>query len=116
MPCLHSLSIHGCRDLDWQSLLVVLRGLTLANLKHLQFYDMPEEFALAPYPYSCSSMRNGIPPEHFEEVMQRIPEVYFNWWEEDHWERYDLSLDSYNVIQEREMRLFWDPLDFGGFM
>ncbi|KAL3727998.1 hypothetical protein ACJRO7_032702 [Eucalyptus globulus] len=99
MPCLQNLIIVGCRHLDWQSLLVVIRG--LVNLKHLQFYEMPEEFALAFYPYSSNRMRKGILQEHYEEVMERNPEVYFFWWKEDHRERHDLSLDSYNVIKGR---------------
>ncbi|KAF7848125.1 hypothetical protein BT93_L2272 [Corymbia citriodora subsp. variegata] len=123
MPCLESLSIHECRHLDWQSLLLVLHGLTLANLKRLQFYDMPEEIAIALYPYGSSRFRKGILQVHYEEVMERIPEVYFNWWEEDHWERYDLSFDSYQVIESRvtshvkvlpqvkkEPRSKWTPL------
>ncbi|XP_039156132.1 disease resistance protein RPM1 [Eucalyptus grandis] len=101
MPCLQSLSIHGCRHLDWQSLVLVLHGLTLANLNRLQFYDMPEEFVLALYPCRSSTIRKGILQELYEEVMERIPEVYFNWWEEDHWMRYDLSFDSYQVIKSR---------------
>ncbi|KAF8017625.1 hypothetical protein BT93_H2731 [Corymbia citriodora subsp. variegata] len=96
MPCLRSLIIHGCRHLDWQSILVVIHGLTL--LKHLQFAEMPKEFACAFYPYSSSKMREGILQEYYEEMITRVPEVYFCWWEEDHWERYDLSLDSYNAI------------------
>ncbi|KAL3728002.1 hypothetical protein ACJRO7_032706 [Eucalyptus globulus] len=101
MPCLQSLIIVGCRHLDWQSLLVVICG--LANLKHLQFYEMPEEFALVFYPYSRNKMRKGILQEHYEEVMECNPEVYFFWWKEDHKERHDLSLDSYNVIKGRVM-------------
>ncbi|XP_039156291.1 disease resistance protein PIK6-NP-like [Eucalyptus grandis] len=97
MPCLQSLIIVGCRHLDWQSLLVVIRG--LANLKHLQFYEMPEEFALAFYPYSHNRIRKGILQKHYEEVMERNPKVYFFWWKEDHRERHDLSLDSYEVIK-----------------
>ncbi|KAF7851410.1 hypothetical protein BT93_L3999 [Corymbia citriodora subsp. variegata] len=96
MPCLRSLIIHGCRHLDWQSILVVIHGLAL--LKHLQFAEMPKEFACAFYPYSSSQMREGILQEYYEEMITRVPEVYFGWWEEDHWERYDLSLDSYNAI------------------
>ncbi|XP_010027152.2 disease resistance protein RPM1 [Eucalyptus grandis] len=101
MPCLQSLIIIGCKHLDWQSLLVVIRG--LANLKHLQFYEMPEEFALAFYPYSHNIMRKGIMQEHYEEVMERNPKVYFFWWKEDHRERHDLSLNSYEVIKGRVM-------------
>ncbi|KAF8017619.1 hypothetical protein BT93_H2725 [Corymbia citriodora subsp. variegata] len=48
MPCLQRLIIGRCRQLDWQSLVVVTRGLTL--LKYLRFLEMPEEFALAFYP------------------------------------------------------------------
>lgn len=92
MPCLQSLSIHGCRHLLGYSLLLVLRGLTLANLKRLQFYDMPEEFVLALYP------RKGILQEY--EVMEHIPEVYFNRWEKDHWMPYDLRFDSLSGHQE----------------
>ncbi|XP_030520512.2 disease resistance protein RPM1-like [Rhodamnia argentea] len=99
MPCLQSLDIAGCRHLDWQSLLVVIRG--LANLKELQFFEMPEEFALAFYPYSSSRTREGILQECYDEVMERNPEVYFLWCVEDQWERFDLSLDSHNVIQGR---------------
>ncbi|KAF8020715.1 hypothetical protein BT93_G1217 [Corymbia citriodora subsp. variegata] len=101
MPCLQSLIIHRCRHLDWQSLLVVTRGLTL--LKYLQFREMPEEFALAFYPYGSNRMREGILQEYYEEVMGRNPEVYFSWWEEDQWVRYDLSLDCYNAIKGRVM-------------
>ncbi|KAF8015246.1 hypothetical protein BT93_H0906 [Corymbia citriodora subsp. variegata] len=125
MPCLESLSIHECRHLDWQSLLLVLRGLTLANLKRLQFYDMPEKFALSLYPYRSSTKSKGILREYYEAAMERIPEVYFNWWEEDHWERYDLSFVSYQVIENRvkshvevlpqvkkEPRSKWTPLKY----
>ncbi|KAF8015245.1 hypothetical protein BT93_H0905 [Corymbia citriodora subsp. variegata] len=101
MPCLQSLSIRRCEHLEWQSLLVVIRGLTL--LTNLQFDEMPEEFALAFYPYSSNRMRKGILQEYYEEVMERNPEVYFSWRKEDHWERHDLSLDSYNAIKGRVM-------------
>ncbi|KAF8017624.1 hypothetical protein BT93_H2730 [Corymbia citriodora subsp. variegata] len=101
MPCLQSLNIWRCEHLEWQSLLVVIRGLTL--LTNLQFDDMPEEFALAFYPYSSNRMRKGILQEYYEEVMERNPEVYFSWRKEDHWERHDLSLDSYNAINGRVM-------------
>ncbi|KAI6692711.1 hypothetical protein NL676_020421 [Syzygium grande] len=103
MPFLQRLIIRGCRHLDWQSLLVVIRGLTLANLKHLRFYEMPEEFVLVFYPYNDSRMMEGILQEYYEEVMERNPEVYFLWWKEDHWERYDISLDCYNLIRGRVM-------------
>ncbi|KAF8017614.1 hypothetical protein BT93_H2720 [Corymbia citriodora subsp. variegata] len=102
MPCLQSLSIERCRHLDWQSLLVVIRSLTL--LKHLRFHEMPEEFAFAFYPYGSSRMmREGILKEYYEDVMQRNPKVDFVWWEEDHWQWYDLSLDCYNAIKGRLM-------------
>ncbi|XP_030442186.2 disease resistance protein RPM1-like [Syzygium oleosum] len=101
MLCLQSLFIGGCRHLDWKSLMVVIRG--LVNLKHLQFSDMPEEFALAFYPDNSSRMTEGILQECFEELMERNPEVYFIWRKENHWERHDLSLDSYNIIQGRVM-------------
>lgn len=100
MPRLQSLLIYGCRKLDWQSVLVVIHGLTL--LKLLQFYDMPEEFALAFYPYSNSIIGKGILQEYYEEVMKRNPEVYF-YWAKEYWERHDLNLDSYNVIKGRVM-------------
>ncbi|KAI6692727.1 hypothetical protein NL676_020437 [Syzygium grande] len=102
MPCLQSLEINQCRHLEWQSLLVVIRGLAL--LKSLQFGEMPEEFALAFYPYGNSGMREGILQEYYEEVMERNPEVYFLWWKENHWVQYDLSLNCYNLIQRRVMR------------
>ncbi|KAF8017803.1 hypothetical protein BT93_H2873 [Corymbia citriodora subsp. variegata] len=90
MPRLQSLIIDGCMHLDWQSLLVVIHGLTL--LKHLRFREMPKEFALAFYPDSSSRMmREGILQEYYDEVMERIPEVYFDWWKKDHQVRYDLS-------------------------
>ncbi|XP_048134099.1 disease resistance protein RPM1-like [Rhodamnia argentea] len=101
MPCLESLSIVGCRHLDWQSLLVVIRS--LASLKDLEFFGMPEEFALAFYPQSSSGMREGIVQECYEEVMERNPEVSFIWQIEDHWEIHDLSIQSYNVIKGRAM-------------
>ncbi|KAK3418335.1 hypothetical protein EUGRSUZ_H04288 [Eucalyptus grandis] len=102
MPCLQSLFIYRCKHLDWQLLLVVIHGLTI--LKYLQFREIPEEFALAFYPYSSSRMmREGIMQKCYEEVMERNSEVYFVWWEEDHWELYDLSLDSYNAIKGRVM-------------
>ncbi|KAF8017818.1 hypothetical protein BT93_H2885 [Corymbia citriodora subsp. variegata] len=101
MPCLQTLIIRRCRQLDWRSLLVVTRGLTL--LKYLRFREMPEEFALAFYPYGSNRMRKGILQEYYEEVMGRNPEVYFSWWEEDQWVRYDLSLDCYNAIKGRVM-------------
>ncbi|KAF8017804.1 hypothetical protein BT93_H2874 [Corymbia citriodora subsp. variegata] len=103
MPSLRSLFIDKCRLLDWQSFLVVIHSLTLANLKHLRFDEMPEEFALAFYPYNIGIIREGILQEYYEEVMERNPEVYFSWWKEDHYERHDLSLDSYNVIKGRVM-------------
>ncbi|XP_048134078.1 disease resistance protein RPM1-like [Rhodamnia argentea] len=102
MPCLQSLVIAGCRHLDWQSLLVVIRD--LSNLEELQFYEMPEEFALAFYPNSRSRTREGIGQECYEEVMGRNPEVRFFWEKGDRWEKHDLSLDSYNVIQDRVTR------------
>ncbi|KAL3728003.1 hypothetical protein ACJRO7_032707 [Eucalyptus globulus] len=102
MPCLQSLFIYRCKHLDWQLLLVVIHNLTI--LKYLQFREIPEEFALAFYPYSSSRMmREGILQKCYEEVMERNPEVYFVWWEEDHWELYDLSLDSYNAIKGKVM-------------
>ncbi|KAF8017621.1 hypothetical protein BT93_H2727 [Corymbia citriodora subsp. variegata] len=101
MPCLQSLIIHRCRRLDWQSLLVVTRGLTL--LKDLRFWEMPEEFALAFYPYGSNRMREGILQDYHEELMKRIPEVYFTWWEEDRWVRYGLSLGCYDAIKGRVM-------------
>ncbi|KAI6692716.1 hypothetical protein NL676_020426 [Syzygium grande] len=101
MPCLQSLFIIRCRHLDWQSLLVVIRS--LANLKHLQFHEMLEEFALAFYPDSSNRMREGILQECYEELMERNPEVYFIRRKENHWERHDLSLDSYDIIQGRVM-------------
>ncbi|KAI6692712.1 hypothetical protein NL676_020422 [Syzygium grande] len=97
MPCLQSVVIGRCRHLDWQSLLVVICGLTL--LKSLRIGEMPEEFALAFYPYSSTRMREGILQEYYEEVMERNLEVGFIWWKDDHWEVHDLSLDSYNVIE-----------------
>ncbi|XP_030520503.2 disease resistance protein RPM1-like [Rhodamnia argentea] len=102
MPCLQFLRIAGCRHLDWQSLLVVIRG--LANLEELQFYEMPEEFALAFYPNSRSRPREGILQECYEEVMGRNPQVRFFRRGGDRWEKLDLSLDSYNVIQDRVTR------------
>ncbi|XP_048134047.1 disease resistance protein RPM1-like [Rhodamnia argentea] len=101
MPCLESLSIVGCSRLDWQSLLVVIRG--LANLKDLKFFGMPEEFALAFYPQSSSGMREGVVQECYEEVMERNPRVSFIWQIEGHWEMHDLSIQSYNVIKGRAM-------------
>ncbi|XP_048134117.1 disease resistance protein RPM1-like [Rhodamnia argentea] len=101
MPCLESLSIVGCRHLDWQSLLVVIRG--LANLKDLEFFGMPEEFALAFYPQSSSGMREGVVQECYEVVMERNPRVSFIWQIEGHWEMHDLSIQSYNVIKGRAM-------------
>ncbi|XP_039156130.1 disease resistance protein RPM1-like [Eucalyptus grandis] len=102
MPCLQSLFIYKCKHLDWQLLLVVIHNLTI--LKYLQFREIPEEFALAFYPYSSSKMmREGIMQKCYEEVMERNPKVYFVWWEEDHWELYDLSLDSYNAIKGKVM-------------
>ncbi|KAI6692728.1 hypothetical protein NL676_020438 [Syzygium grande] len=101
MPCLQSLVINGCRHLEWQSLLVVICGLTL--LKSLRFYEMPEEFALAFYPYSSSGTREGNLQEYYEEVMERNPEVYFIWWKEDQWVWYDLNLHCYNAIKRRVM-------------
>ncbi|KAI6692726.1 hypothetical protein NL676_020436 [Syzygium grande] len=101
MPCLQRLDIGKCRHLDWQSLLVVIRGLTL--LKSLRFVEMPEEFALAFYPSGKSGMREGILQEYYEEVMERNPEVYFLWWKEDHLVRYDLSRDCHNLIKRRVM-------------
>lgn len=71
MHCLQSLLIHGCRHLDWQSLLVVIHGLT--HLKLLQFYDTPEEFALAFYLYSNNRIGKSILQEYYEEVMKRNP-------------------------------------------
>ncbi|KAL3728001.1 hypothetical protein ACJRO7_032705 [Eucalyptus globulus] len=102
MPCLQSLSIYRCRYLDWQSLLVVIRSLTL--LTYLRFQEMPEAFALAFYPYSSSKMmRKGILQECYEEVMERNPKVCFVWWEEDHWVWYDVSPHCYNAIKGRVM-------------
>ncbi|KAF8017622.1 hypothetical protein BT93_H2728 [Corymbia citriodora subsp. variegata] len=101
MPCLQSLIIHRCRHLDWQSLLVFTRGLTL--LKYLRFREMPEEFALGFYPYGSDRMREGILQEYYEQVMGRNPEIYFFWWEKDHWVRYGLDLSSYNAIKRRVM-------------
>ncbi|KAF7849206.1 hypothetical protein BT93_L1086 [Corymbia citriodora subsp. variegata] len=75
MPCLQRLVIRGCRQLDWQSLLVVVHD--LANLKNLRFVEMPKEFALAFYPYGGNRMREGILQEYYDEVMERIPEIYF---------------------------------------
>ncbi|KAF8017613.1 hypothetical protein BT93_H2719 [Corymbia citriodora subsp. variegata] len=101
MPCLQSLIIGRCRQLDWQSLLIVTRGLTL--LKYLRFAEMPEEFALAFYSHGSNRMREGILQDCYEELMKRIPEVYFGWWEEDRWVWYDLSLDSFDAIKGRVM-------------
>ncbi|KAF8017805.1 hypothetical protein BT93_H2875 [Corymbia citriodora subsp. variegata] len=101
MPCLQSLSIVECRQLDWRSLLVVTHGLTL--LKGLRFWEMPEEFALAFYPYGCNRTREGILQEYYEEVMGRNLEVYFDWWEKDHWVRYGLDFYCYNAIKQRVM-------------
>ncbi|KAI6692707.1 hypothetical protein NL676_020417 [Syzygium grande] len=101
MRCLQSLVIDECRHLEWQSLLVVIRGLTL--LKSLQFHDMPEEFALEFYPYGSSGTREGILQEYYEEVMERSLKVYFFWRKEDDYEWHDLGLDSYNVIKRRVM-------------
>ncbi|KAF8015247.1 hypothetical protein BT93_H0907 [Corymbia citriodora subsp. variegata] len=100
MPCLQSLFIGGCKHLDWQSILVVIHGLTL--LKYLRFDEMPEEFALVFFPDSRSTMREGILQEYYE-VIQRIPEIYFVWWKEDHWALYDLSPYCYNAIKDRVM-------------
>ncbi|KAF8017817.1 hypothetical protein BT93_H2884 [Corymbia citriodora subsp. variegata] len=101
MPCLQSIIIGRCRRLDWQSFVVVIHNLTL--LKHLQFFEMAEEFALAFYPYSSSIMREGILQEYYEVVMERNPEVYFAWREDDHWVSYDLSFYCYLVIMSRVM-------------
>ncbi|KAF7849204.1 hypothetical protein BT93_L1084 [Corymbia citriodora subsp. variegata] len=101
MPCLQTLIISRCRQLDWQSFVVVTRSLTL--LKYLRFDEMPEEFALAFYPYGSNRMREGILQDCHEELMKRIPQVYFDWWEEDKWVRYDLSLDCYKAIKGRVM-------------
>ncbi|KAF8017616.1 hypothetical protein BT93_H2722 [Corymbia citriodora subsp. variegata] len=101
MPCLQTLVIRRCRRLEWQSLLIVTRGLTL--LKYLRFREMLEEFALAFYPYSSNIMREGILQEYYEQVMGRNPEIYFDWWEKDHWVRYGLNLSSYNAIKRRVM-------------
>ncbi|KAI6692724.1 hypothetical protein NL676_020434 [Syzygium grande] len=101
MPCLQSLLIRRCRHLEWQSLLVVIRGLTL--LKSLRFAEMPEEFALAFYPYSSSRMREGILQEYYEEVMERNLEVSFVWVTEDDYDWHDLGRDSYNAIKRRVM-------------
>ncbi|KAF8017617.1 hypothetical protein BT93_H2723 [Corymbia citriodora subsp. variegata] len=101
MPCLQILRIRRCEHLGWQSLLVVIHGLTL--LTNFQFYEMPEEFALAFYPYSSNRMREGILQVYYEEVMERNPQVYFYWSKKDHQERHDLSLDSYDVIKGRVM-------------
>lgn len=102
MPSLQRLIIDGCKHLDWQSLLVVIRSLTL--LMYLRFDEMPEEFALAFFPNSSSkAMREGIMQECYEEVMKHNPEIYFIWWEEDQWEWYDLSPDSYDAIKLRVM-------------
>ncbi|KAF8017620.1 hypothetical protein BT93_H2726 [Corymbia citriodora subsp. variegata] len=75
MPCIQRLAIKGCRQLAWQSLLVVIHD--LANLKNLRFVEMPKEFALAFYPYDSNRMREGILQKYYEEVMERIPEIYF---------------------------------------
>ncbi|KAF8017008.1 hypothetical protein BT93_H2264 [Corymbia citriodora subsp. variegata] len=102
MPCLQSLHIENCRHLNWQSLLVVIHSFTL--LKALNFDDMPEEFALAFYPYHDSRiMRQGILQKCYEEVMERNPEIYFHWWEVDRRARYNLSQYCYNVIKGRVM-------------
>ncbi|XP_039156135.1 disease resistance protein RPM1-like [Eucalyptus grandis] len=102
VPCLQSLSICKCRHLDWQSLLIVIRGLTL--LTYIRFDEMSEEFALAFYPYNSSKMmREGILQQCYEDVMECNPEVHFVWWEEDHWEWYDLNSYCYNLIKGRVM-------------
>ncbi|KAK3418336.1 hypothetical protein EUGRSUZ_H04287 [Eucalyptus grandis] len=102
VPCLQSLSICKCRHLDWQSLLVVIRGLTL--LTYIRFDEMPEEFALAFYLYSSNKMmREGVLQQCCEDVMERNPKVHFVWWEEDHWEWYDLNSYCYNLIKRRVM-------------
>lgn len=102
MPGLRRLIIDGCKHLGWQSLLVVIRGLTF--LTYLRFDEMPEEFVLAFFPYSSSeAMRDGVLQDCYEEVMERSPEVYFLWWEEDNWEWYDLSPHCYDVIKQRVM-------------
>ncbi|KAF8034555.1 hypothetical protein BT93_C0772 [Corymbia citriodora subsp. variegata] len=101
MPCLQRLSIGRCRQLDWQSLVVVTRGLTL--LKYLRFDEMPEEFALAFFSDGSNRMREGILQDCLEELMKRIPQVYFVWWEEDQWVWYDLSPDCHDAIKGRVM-------------
>lgn len=98
MPGLQSLTIERCKHLNWQSLMVVIRGLTL--LTNLRFIEMPEEFAL-PF-FSYSAMREGILQQCYEEVMERNPKVHFIWWEDDHWVWYDLN-SYYILIKRREM-------------
>ncbi|KAK3418306.1 hypothetical protein EUGRSUZ_H04248, partial [Eucalyptus grandis] len=67
MPSLQRLIVDGCKHLDWQSLLVVIRSLTL--LMYLRFDEMPEEFTLAFFPNSSSkAMRDGIMQECYEEI------------------------------------------------
>ncbi|KAF7847351.1 hypothetical protein BT93_L3061 [Corymbia citriodora subsp. variegata] len=100
MPCLQTLIIGRCRQLDWQSLVVITRSLTL--LKYLRFDEMPEEFALAFFSDGSNRMREGTLQDCLEEL-KRIPQVYFIWWEEDRWVWYDLSLDGYNAIKGRVM-------------
>ncbi|KAI6692702.1 hypothetical protein NL676_020412 [Syzygium grande] len=111
MPCLQSLNVNGCRHLEWQSLLVVVHGLTL--LKSLRFSEMPEDFALAFYPHGSSGTREGILQEYYEEVMGVNPEVSFIWGKEDGYEWHDLGLDSYNVIKRRVMS-YVEPLSTSG--
>ena len=75
MPCIENLSIQRCKLLE-----KLPSGIEhLANLKVLEFFDMPEKF-----------IRNVQSTEYCK--VAHIPEVYSTYWKEGGWDVY--SLDS----------------------
>ncbi|KAA8538986.1 hypothetical protein F0562_025678 [Nyssa sinensis] len=77
MPCLQNLSIVNCNQLVY-----VPSGIELlSNLKLLEFYGMAEALAEELLPQGA---------KHWS--IKHIPELYFSWWINGYWERYDLNL------------------------
>ena len=78
MPCLEKLSIQRCKLLERVPLGIEY----LANLKVLEFFDMPEELIM--------TLR---PDAHGGDYLKvaNIPEVYYTYWRNGEWEVYNIE-------------------------